>query len=138
MTVRIEVPLTTVSAPNRREHWAVKAKRVKKERDVTRRVLPRKWPGAPVLVVRLTRCSPRELDSDNLAGALKGIRDQVASWLRIDDGSSLVEWRYSQEHRPATQGLPGVRVECFRWEEWQHAQREEMREAIEQCMEVVP
>lgn len=60
-----------------------------------------------MLVVRLTRMSPRQLDShDNLRAALKSTVDAVASWLRIDDGSMLVRWEYAQE-----KGEAAVRVE---------------------------
>jgi hypothetical protein len=52
-------------------------------------------------VVTLTRIGPRDLDSDNLAGSAKAVRDAVARWLGVDDGPRApVEWRYAQE-RPA-------------------------------------
>ena len=52
--------------------------------------------GRP-LRVTLTRLSPRQLDSDNLAAALKNIRDGVAEFLGVDDAAVLVEWHYWQE-----------------------------------------
>lgn len=38
----------------------------------------------------------RMLDSDNLAGAFKAVRDGVAEAMGIDDGSERLEWRYAQ------------------------------------------
>lgn len=49
------------------------------------------------VVVTLTRLGPRKLDSDNLAGSFKAIRDGVADALGIDDGSELIQWEYRQE-----------------------------------------
>jgi hypothetical protein len=103
-----EVPVKTASTSNLREHWAAKAKRVAAQRAVTRAVCP-SLKMAPLLVVRLTRVSPRALDDDNLRGALKSVRDAVASWLKVDDASPLVRWEYEQE-----KGESCVRVEVWR------------------------
>ncbi len=94
------------STPNLREHWSARAKRAKKQKADTRLLCPR-WTYGPLLVVRLTRVGPKELDSDNLQGALKAVRDGVASWLKVDDASPLVEWKYVQE-----KGKAGVRIEA--------------------------
>mgnify|MGYP001586779957 CR=1 FL=1 len=52
-----------------------------------------RWP----LLVDLVRVGPRRLDDDNLAGALKHIRDGVAAALGVDDGDTArVTWRYGQ------------------------------------------
>jgi len=99
------IPVKAVSTANLREHWAKKSKRTASQRSSARLCCPR-WGAGPILVVRLTRVSPRQLDSDNLASALKAVRDGVADWLRIDDGSPLVRWEYGQE-----QGADTVRVE---------------------------
>lgn len=103
--LRFNLPLRTVSEANARGHWSARAKRAKAQRDATRLLCPR-WTGGPLLVVRLTRVGPRELDSDNLTGSLKAVRDGLASWLRLDDATPLVRWEYGQER-----GEPGVRVE---------------------------
>jgi hypothetical protein len=34
------------------------------------------------------------LDGDNLQSGFKAVRDGVADWLGVDDGSSLVDWQY--------------------------------------------
>lgn len=101
------VPIFTESMSNARIHWTVKAKTVKAQRRATAyRTPPALKVLGPLLVVTLTRVSPRELDDDNLRGALKGVRDQVASALGVDDRSRLVRWEYGQE-----KGEPSVRVD---------------------------
>lgn len=96
--VIFSVPIRTESMSNARLHWAVKAKKVKAQRDATAYRTP---PGlktlGPLLVVTLIRVAPRRLDDDNLRGALKAVRDQVASAMGVDDRSSLVRWEYGQE-----------------------------------------
>lgn len=108
--VEVEFPLRTVSALNEREHWGAKARRVKRERRTTGLALLMVR-GSPTLkararghlagdgrlVVELTRLSRGELDDDNLRGALKSVRDQVAEWLGVDDRDPRVTWAYGQE-----------------------------------------
>jgi hypothetical protein len=114
--VIVTVPLRTVPGLNAREHWAARAKRVKRERTVV-------WVGCcaalrsftdreyPPYFVHLVRISPRgKIDSDNLQGALKAVRDQVAYELCVDDGDEmLVRWTYAAERGPW-----GVRIEVRR------------------------
>lgn len=53
--------------------------------------------------VRLTRVSPsaKGLDSDNLAASFKGVQDELAEWLGVDDGDrEQVRWSYAQERGP--------------------------------------
>jgi len=88
--VRVTIPgLATKSGDNSRSgSWHDKAKKVARERHLTRMVLGPKrvwtWP----VVVTITRLSPRALDTAGLASALKGIEDEVAAWLGVDDGRS--------------------------------------------------
>lgn len=106
MRIAFVVPIKTISTLNARESWMVKAKRIAKERKATHLLFP------PVVVpklfrVRMTRVSPGELDSDNLAGALKGVQDAIAYRLGVDDGNrGPVIWERMQEKGPAA-----VRVE---------------------------
>lgn len=96
----VEVLIRTVSEANRRDHWAVRAKRVKEQRGVTMLVLQSAMRFRPLLPVKvtLTRIAPRRLDDDNLRSALKGVRDSVAEWLGVDDGrDDLVRYEYGQE-----------------------------------------
>lgn len=89
----VHLPIATVSEANRRDHWQVKRKRAKSQRQIAAALVPRF--GLPC-VVTLTRISPRLLDDDNLRGALKHVRDGVADRLGIDDRDPRVEWRYAQ------------------------------------------
>jgi hypothetical protein len=85
-----------VASPNVREHWRARAKRTRLERAEVRRSLAgRAVPPLPA-VVSLCRVGPRRLDDDNLAGALKGVRDEVSAWLGADDGDGRITWRYDQ------------------------------------------
>ena len=96
-TAALTVPLRIYGAPNLREHWSKRAKRVKAERDTVAWYLrPKPRPALP-LVVTLTRRAPRTLDTDNLAGGFKAVRDQVASWLGVDDADQRVTWVYAQD-----------------------------------------
>ena len=79
----IRIPLRTVSGMNVREHFRVRAKRVKAERQAVALVLgPQKKPALPI-VVTLTRIAPSSgLDpDDNLPSAFKAVRDEIAAWL---------------------------------------------------------
>lgn len=98
---------------NSREHWRARARRVSAERMETHIRLQgaaRFLAGWLVhqsaggrLRVTMTRRSPatRPMDDDNLPGALKAIRDEVAAWLQRDDGDrGAWEWRYDQQRGP--------------------------------------
>ncbi|CAM4159373.1 hypothetical protein G4177_06060 [Corallococcus sp. ZKHCc1 1396] len=104
--IRFVVPVKTVNIANRREHPLARHRRSKGQREATDLLWPG-WTGPALLVVRLTRVSPKQLDSgDNLPIALKSVRDEVATQLRLDDGSPLVRWVYAQ-----AEGEPAVVVE---------------------------
>lgn len=107
MKITFTVPIQTKSAANLREHWAARHRRIKTQRTATAyRTPPSLKALGPLLIVTLTRFAPRQLDDDNLRGALKGVRDQVACALGVDDRSSLVKWEYSQ-----AKGEPSVGVD---------------------------
>jgi hypothetical protein len=95
----IVLPLKIESTLNKREHWGARRKRAKQHRDSAYWGLAASKVRLPDLpqVIRLTRIAPRELDTDNLAGGFKSIRDGIADWLLIDDKDKRVEWRYAQE-----------------------------------------
>jgi hypothetical protein len=95
--VSVEFPLV-LKGSNAREHHMARSRRVDRERSATRRALSGEQQPGPLLVVRLTRLAPRTLDpGDNLPTSLKGVRDQVATWLGVDDRSPLVRFEYAQE-----------------------------------------
>lgn len=111
----LTLPLQTRSTLNLREHWGARHRRSQGQRKVVHQLWP--WKGRawkfPVQV-QLTRIAPprgRRMDDDNLAGALKAVRDQVAAELGVDDGD-LVRVFF----RPARQEKGedyGVRVEVL-------------------------
>jgi hypothetical protein len=98
----IAIPLRTSSGLNAREHFRVRAKRVKAEREAVAWMLHGATKPALPCSVLLTRVAPSNgLDDDNLCGALKSVRDQVAQWLGVDDRHSMrVRYRYAQRRGP--------------------------------------
>ncbi len=120
--LNVEIPMKLPSAGNLHEHWRARQKRIKTQRNAVKLAMYGRgghgcgWLESVAILVRgeqlactLTRVSPRKLDSDNLAFAFKGIRDQVAAELGVDDGSDAIDWRYAQERGPCA-----VRIEIAR------------------------
>jgi len=90
--------IRTESEANKREHWAVKAKRTRQQRTLAEKVCsanPDSY-SLPVLV-KLTRVGKRRLDDDNLSRSFKAIRDGIADSLDIDDGSEHIRFFCNQE-----------------------------------------
>jgi len=109
----MKFPIKTVSEANRREHWAVRNKRKQaQQHDFV--ALWRCFGGkvTPPAVVTFTRYSCNVLDSDNLAGAFKGIRDALAREIGIDDGDLKVQYRYEQERIPKREHYFTVTIEA--------------------------
>ena len=108
MNFAVMVPVETVSESNVRGHWSKRAKRAKVQRKASWASLAHAHGlrGVVPCVVKLVRVSPRELDDDNLRGALKACRDGVADWLGVDDRDARVVWEYGQE-----KGAKCVRIE---------------------------
>ncbi len=95
--------IKTVSEANQREHWAKKNRR-KNDQQLQflaewRKQAKDKEFTFPMTVI-FTRYSCQKMDSDNLAGAFKGVRDQLAKILNIDDGSELIKFEYKQKRIP--------------------------------------
>jgi len=109
--IQLDLSLQTVSEANRREHWASRARRVKMQRAATTMALRQyghcleELRSAGKVRVLLVRMSPRKLDDDNLRGAMKAVRDAIAAWVGIDDGSEWWEWCYDQR-----KGQLGVQI----------------------------
>lgn len=99
----VTVPVRTIGQ-NAREHFRVKAARVKAERLAVRLCLNARslrCPFAPPMVVTLTRLSNSRMDSDGVVGAMKSVRDEIAAWLGIDDRHDhLVAYDYAQAKAP--------------------------------------
>jgi hypothetical protein len=98
----ITFELRTSPGMNVREHWAVRSKRVRSERHATAWALSRHERPRLPCTVRLTRVAPSNgLDDDNLCSSLKGVRDQVAQWLGVDDRHrERVRYVYAQVRGP--------------------------------------
>jgi hypothetical protein len=89
----VTLPLKIESVANKREHWAVRAKRSKAHRKAA--IIIPKFP-LPCQVV-LVRIAPRELDTDNLQSGFKALRDGIADRLGVKDNDPRVEWIYEQK-----------------------------------------
>lgn len=95
--ISITFPCHTVSEANAHTHWRARQRRAAHQRGLAKLVLRSQVkPPAPPLKVTLERIAPRALDSDNLAGSQKHVRDGVADWLGIDDRDPRVTWAYLQ------------------------------------------
>lgn len=103
--MEFEIPIRTVSGMNAREHWRVRAKRVKAEREATHYAIRQSANGMPMLPLKvsMTRIGPSNgLDDDNLSSSLKAVRDQIAHWLGVNDRKSdLVQYICDQERGKA-------------------------------------
>ena len=98
--IDVLLPIRTWSEANLRGHWAKRARRAQKQREAARllvRAARSALPKSGTVAITLTRIAPRVLDTDNLASAMKAVRDGVADALGVDDGSSRLAWRYAQE-----------------------------------------
>lgn len=103
MILTATLPIHTVSALNAREHYRARARRVARERQDAGYLLAAAWrsqlpPAFEVVRVHFERVGKRLLDSDNLPGSCKAIRDEVACLLEVSDGPETgIEWTYSQK-----------------------------------------
>lgn len=80
-------------------HWGERARLVKSQKDQVCWCfrLARKKPPPGPWVVSLHRIGKGALDTDNLGGAFKAVRDQIAKELGTDDApNSPIQWEYSQ------------------------------------------
>lgn len=106
----VSVPVHTESESNHRELHFIVARKAKEQRRVAAHALQfltanTRITPALVRAVKLTRHGLRLMDCDNLPGAIKRVRDQVAAWIagdntikgKGDDSPTCgVEWSYSQ------------------------------------------
>jgi len=112
----------TVSEANSHTHWRERQRRAKAQRGAAacymwifapelRDHFTRNPETAQPLRVTLTRIAPRALDSDNLAGSQKHVRDGIADGLGIDDRDPRVEWAYAQRRGASREYAVEVRIE---------------------------
>lgn len=107
--MKFHIPIKLPSLANTRLHWRAMDHLKSSQRLATKYALSgKKVPPLP-LVVTITRIGPSQLDDDNLAAACKYIRDQIAAFVGVDDGSPLYTWEYRQ--RREGRGKYGVEVE---------------------------
>ena len=102
------VDVKTISENNAREHHMARHRRrsMQRERVHLHWLAHRACKVAAPYTITLTRIAGRKLDGDNLQGALKAVRDQVAKELGINDGDEAHEWLYDQRKpRPREVGL---------------------------------
>lgn len=87
------------SLANQREHWRARSKRLAMHKELAFTECRKRGAkdGLFPYCVRLVRCGPRKLDSDNLQGAFKAIRDGIAKAFGVDDGDEQIEWLYGQQ-----------------------------------------
>ena len=97
--VSVVVPVRIESEANRHEHWRKAWARKQLHRKFAAiclaHIKDRPPAGARVLI-NMRRIAPRLLDDDNLVSGFKALRDGVADWLGIDDGSPLLTWQCEQ------------------------------------------
>lgn len=101
VSLSVSFPFRCDNQKNVRMHWRDAAHETKAHRVGTRSTLMSLWnapfPEDSRWRVTLHRVSPRSMDSDNLQRAMSSMRDGVADFLGIDDGSKRIDWVYTQE-----------------------------------------
>jgi hypothetical protein len=108
--VSVEVGVMLVSEMNVREHWRPKAARKAEQRAVVglalRMLAQRRWSGASDLRIDITRIAPKCFDrGDGVIACAKQVRDEVATWLGVDDNDPRLDWRVGWERgAPRTYG----------------------------------
>lgn len=98
------IPIRLLSESNVAEHWTSKSKRHRTQQLQVKAAMNGidKEIKFPCMII-LSRLSPRLLDDDNLVGAFKHIRDQVADCMIPGkakgraDGDRRLMWEYHQE-----------------------------------------
>lgn len=96
------------SEMNLREHWASRKRRYDLQEAQVKKVLKQagflpaalaEWrqANAGKMRVAFTRYGKRKLDDDNLQSGFKHVRDVVARWVDVDDGSDVWNWVYDQQ-----------------------------------------
>jgi hypothetical protein len=111
--IDVTLPIKITSPANGSHgHWAADAKRRKDQRTITKwGLIGQPKPPLPV-VVTLTRIGVRDLDTDNLAGGFKSVRDEVAAWLGCGDSTrDPVTWVYQQQRGERNQYATRINIE---------------------------
>lgn len=94
----LDIPIRIHSEANRREHWGVTNCRKTRQQTAVRACIgARKLPPTPVRVT-FTRYGTGTMDTDNMVGGFKHIRDAIATELGCGDSpDDPVEWVYAPQ-----------------------------------------
>ena len=65
--------------------------------------------GRTATTITMTAHLHRDMDDDNLANALKPLRDAIADWLGVDDGDKSLRWECGQVRTFSDEGV-SVRI----------------------------
>lgn len=99
MTLEIPIaitnPLNGSQGTTMRGRMAVAGRRAKQRATIELVLKPQPKRPLPCVVI-LTRIAPRRFDGDGLAAAFKGVRDEIAKWLGVDDRDERIVWHYLQ------------------------------------------
>jgi hypothetical protein len=92
-------PIKTISELNARDsHWSQRDRRRRsQQRDFALLWRSQKIKVSLPATIIFTRYSFQTMDTDNLAGAMKHVQDQLANEIGIDDGSPLINFIYRQK-----------------------------------------
>jgi Holliday junction resolvase RusA-like endonuclease len=101
ITLTLACRVVSEANRSRNDHWVVKKRRGDAQREalanalrdagLTDHTVP-----LPVLVTWV-RVGRQVMDTDNLAGSAKALRDAMAKWIGVDDGDTdSVKWSYEQ------------------------------------------
>lgn len=99
-------PIIVVSEANQRVHWTTRYRRFKHQAVTLRSMVAGiKLPALPVCIT-LTRHDARLLDTDNLGGAFKSVRDELARIYGVDDApDGKITWAYAQVKNTKAKGI---------------------------------
>lgn len=136
--IELILPIETVSESNCSEHWRKKHERHRKQKaQIVIAFHQLKINAKMPCAIRLSRMSPRVLDSDNLVSSLKWIRDAIAEQItgikiagRADDHPGII-FEYDQERSPAK----GVRI--FIYENEEHSRKYNRLKVYEMLKETI-
>lgn len=113
--LEFSMPMRVISEANARCHHMARFRRKKAQQTELHAEWKLNARGVAIslpCVVRLTRIGSQRLDDDNLAGAFKACRDQIAREIGIDDGSDLIKFEYAQEAIGKRQYAVKVEIYC--------------------------
>lgn len=107
------------SEANLRQHYMERYRRSRKQKECTMIALIRdmgargkNWEGCyKIQPIRIKGHGQRDFDSDNIWISFKAVRDAVAEYLGINDGSSRLEFLHPIQRKPKNLESPGVIVE---------------------------